>query len=84
MKLIPPAGSAPSPRRGPSRPAQKAAIEKALSRYIALSCGHHCPVEVAEIYKVFSNADVFCERCGDFKAIIPRKIENVIPQEPLF
>lgn len=49
--------------------AQKAAIRKSQARYIAMACGHHCPVEVAELYKIFSsigNNEIMCERCGDW------------------
>jgi len=81
-----------SQRRGSiphGRTIRKVMIEKAYSRYLSLTCGHFCPIEVAVIYSVFGDGtQVFCEhkKCGDFRNVLPsgNEILYAVPDEPMF
>lgn len=92
MKLIRP-GEAREPRaRGLSarEMARQAAIEKQLSRYIKLSCGHMQTIETSEVYafcalRTLGNVQLYCERCAVYSTIVPnRRSKMEYPQEPLF
>lgn len=69
--------------------AQKAAIEKQMSRYLDLSCGHMQTLETSERYafaalSILGVLHLYCERCGDFSTIAPKKERPELPEEPLF
>jgi hypothetical protein len=69
--------------------ARAAAIEKQLSRYLVLSCGHMQTLETSERYafaalSILGVLHLFCERCNDFATIAPKEESPEYPEEPLF
>jgi hypothetical protein len=46
-------------------------MEKSLSAYMILECGHMTTREAAILYSVFATniKDVFCDKCGDFRRL---------------
>jgi hypothetical protein len=91
VKIKPPKGAAgDSPRPlSAAEKARQAAIEKQLSRYLVLSCGHMQTLETSERYafaalSILGILHLFCERCGDFSTILPKKERIELPEEPLF
>ena len=69
--------------------AAQAAIEKQLSRYLKLSCGHFETLETAERYafaalSILGELHVFCEKCNDFARIVKIKSVTEYPDNPLF
>ena len=64
--------------------AQSAAIEKSLSYYLELTCGHYIAKEVREIYKVFGSIDIFCEICNNWMPPKEHVTKRDYPDNPLF
>lgn len=81
-KMAEPRG--PRPRGSAMTFAQKAAIEKELSRYIPLVCGHNTTVEVVILYGCFGHVQPFCETCGDWRELAKKLKVDILPSEPLF
>lgn len=91
MKIKPPKGAGePSARPLSARErAQQAAIEKQLSRYLVLSCGHNQTLEDTERYafaslRILGILHLYCERCADFARIADKKPQAPLPDTPLF
>lgn len=89
MKFIDPTYRAPEPserrvRGSALSKAQEAAIERSLSRYVALSCGHVTTKEVMVLYAVFGRVDTYCETCGDWFQLAPKNEPVILPEEPMF
>jgi hypothetical protein len=68
--------------RKPRYRAQAAAVEKSLSRYLHLVCGHMVAVEVAQLYDFAPHqlGTYFCEYCEQFhpRIVRPKVIENTL------
>lgn len=69
--------------------ARQAAQEKALARYIQISCGHMTDLETQHRYAVFRPKKkarfVYCETCDDWlKPQTYRVTRQNYPETPLF
>lgn len=76
--------------RGPAAPprpksAQEAAIEKRLTGYIYLACGHLTTWQEDEFYRIRSSPKDkhYCDKCGKWVKPAP-KVIYPDPAEPLF
>lgn len=89
MKIYTP-GDSPAPNGGRAIPgydkAKEAAIEKQLSQYIVLVCGHFTTWEMDELFSFGRPArnKMWCEKCGKWKVKKPRPKTRELPSEPLF
>src|SRR6266403_4993086 len=85
-------GKTKTQQRGTSRKppaliaAQKAAVEKSVSRYVPLLCGHGTYREIILIYSVFAltRDSVWCEKCDKWTTLRPEREKVEYPEEPLF
>lgn len=61
-------------------------MEKSVSRYVPLLCGHGTYREIMLIYAVFAldRDSVWCEKCQIWTTLKPRKKATEYPAEPLF
>lgn len=101
MRIIPPSerptagGSfsqdAATKRRVPlrtlqERMARQAAIERAISKYLTLECGHMSTLEVDEGYSIWrpKKGMTFCENCHDWVKIAKPPAPTPTPDTPLF
>jgi hypothetical protein len=89
MKVRRPQAAEPGHRApAPPQHATEAAIEKALSRYILLACGHSTDFDVDAVYRIAGIAcprdKFFCEKCGKWVKPKPRAKRDPLPSEPLF
>jgi hypothetical protein len=84
MQVIPSRGQRVRPPATLAR--QRAAIEKALSRYVRMTCGHLTSPEVIILYECFApdKISVFCENCEGWSSLLPRAPRVPLPDEPLF
>lgn len=65
--------------------ARQAAIEKQLSKYLHLSCGHFQSYDTFEVYRFAAKSgETYCENCErTVKIAYPRKAKP-LPETPLF
>ena len=75
-------------RRGmtPKIVLQRIAIDKELGRYFYLVCGHSTDMEIQLLYSVWrpSKGKYYCERCGKWAELPPKKKPAPLPDEPMF
>lgn len=72
------------PRGSAMSKAQEAAIERELSRYVPLECGHLTTREVIIIYTCFGKVDTYCETCEEWRDIAKKSKPVPVPAEPMF
>jgi hypothetical protein len=68
------------------RLARLAAIERSLSRYLHLTCGHYQTLETFDQYLVFrpKKGWTFCENCNENVEIAKPPKRPPLPEEPMF
>jgi hypothetical protein len=68
------------------RMARQAAIERAISKYLFLDCGHKSTLQVDEGYSIWrpKKGMTFCENCHDWVVISKPPAPPAIPDTPLF
>lgn len=65
--------------------ARQAAVEKQLSKYLHLSCGHLQTYETFQVYRFAAKSGVtYCEQCESPMQIAKPPKAAPIPQEPMF
>lgn len=65
--------------------ARQAAIEKSMSKYLHLECGHLQTYETFEVYRFAAKSGVsYCEECEAPRKIVKPPKRPPLPQEPLF
>lgn len=65
--------------------ARQAAIEKQMSKYLHLSCGHIQVFETFERYRFAAKqGKTYCEECDELVTIVKPPKKPPLPEEPLF
>lgn len=65
--------------------ARQAAIEKQLSKYLHLECGHLQTYETFQVYRFAAKSGVtYCENCEKTVKIAKPPKAAPLPQEPMF
>jgi hypothetical protein len=65
--------------------ARQAAIEKNLSKYLHLACGHLQTYESFEVYRFAAKSGfTYCEECDDVMQIVKPPKQPPLPETPLF